>query len=373
MKTCPYCGKENKDDATACWDCGTELPAAQAPRAPQPMAAAPSLLDGNVFSSSLSFEEGFHRVDWQIIIDWVEAHVSAEERNNAWTDAARSWVGRLRDDLGAGYVVRESREFILLADLPEETAARVLHAAENAAAAIRENLRPVAWGGATSKGVMLVFAEEDDYYQYVSYYERDGIHPRSGGVYIHLGYGHIAMPWQTEFQATSTIVHELTHECVAHLSLPIWLNEGVAVVLEKEITPARGRQRAPVMEHELAERHFAFWNEQNIQSFWAGTSFHEAGDSNELSYSLAEVLVRLLTEKGKPFLDFLNQAQGDDAGQTAALEILGTSLGDIAGTFLGEGDWRPRRKAIVDCWKAAGWMPPVPADNPEGKSSPHAP
>jgi hypothetical protein len=45
----------------------------------------------------------------------------------------------------------------------------------------------------------------------------------------------------------------------------------------------------------------------------------------------------------------------EDAGQTAALEILGADLGEIAGTFLGEGNWRPQRKALIACWETAKW------------------
>jgi len=115
--------------------------------------------------------------------------------------------------------------------------------------------------------------------------------------------------------------------------------------------------RPPIMWDELAERHFAFWNEANIQSFWAGTSFYVPGDSNELSYSLAQVFLKLLQERaqGDAFRVFLEAATQDDAGQTAAMDVIGIDLGDIAGEFLGEGCWRPQRKAMKACWEAAGW------------------
>jgi hypothetical protein len=111
------------------------------------------------------------------------------------------------------------------------------------------------------------------------------------------------------------------------------------------------------MWHELAERHIGFWTEKNIQSFWAGTSFCEPGDANQLSYSLAEVFVKLLSEKGdrQALCAFLQAANQDDAGQTAAIDILSADLGQIAETFLGEGNWRPQRKAMIGCWEAAGW------------------
>lgn len=124
--------------------------------------------------------------------------------------------------------------------------------------------------------------------------------------------------------------------------------------MRSTVRPSAG---APVMWDELAERHFAFWSEDNIQSFWAGTSFYIPGDSNELSYSLAQVFVKLLTERrdAAAFRAFLETARHDDAGQTAAMDILGSDLGEIAATFLGEGNWRPQRKAMKSCWETAGW------------------
>ena len=56
------------------------------------------------------------------------------------------------------------------------------------------------------------------------------------------------------------------------------------------------------------------------------------------------------------------------------MDLLGIDLGEIAGTFLGQGNWRPQRKAMVRCWEAVGWPKPqgdeddnLPADGcPDG-------
>ncbi|MBU6402300.1 MAG: hypothetical protein KGS61_18430 [Verrucomicrobia bacterium] len=37
------------------------------------------------------------------------------------------------------------------------------------------------------------------------------------------------------------------------------------------------------------------------------------------------------------------------------LDCLGVNLGDTVATFLGEGNWRPYRKSMVDRWEVAGW------------------
>lgn len=220
--------------------------------------------------------------------------------------------------------------------------------------------------------MLLVFSEDDDYYHYLSHFSMDGEQPASGGVSIRGGYPHIAIPWRDHSDAAYALVHELTHDCLGHLSLPLWLNEGVAVKLQKAVAPpqlplGQGEQTSlyaaainwnpPVMWDELAERHFSFWSRENIQAFWAGTSFFEPGDASELSYSLAEVLVNLLTEKATrgDFQAFLDAARQDDAGQTAAWDILGLKLGELAGTFLGQGDWQPQRKELIEFWERAGW------------------
>jgi len=72
-----------------------------------------------------------------------------------------------------------------------------------------------------------------------------------------------------------------------------------------------------------------------------------------LSYNLSQILLNLLRQQHREIADFVRLARREDAGQNAALDCLGVDLGDLASIFLGPGDWRPRRKAIADCWKAA--------------------
>src|SRR5687768_11102477 len=109
------------------------------------------------------------------------------------------------------------------------------------------------------------------------------------------GYPHMAIRHESSVQDAQTLVHELTHHCVTHLPIPVWLNEGVAQRLQRAIVGVyapRAHEGAsshywaaisnwvpPLMWDELAEKHHAFWNEQNIQEFWAGTSFNQSGDA----------------------------------------------------------------------------------------------
>lgn len=174
-----------------------------------------------------------------------------------------------------------------------------------------------------------------------------GIHPTSGGCLIHKDYVHIAIPY-VPHGLRQTIAHELTHNCLVHLKLPLWLNEGLAQLFQHAVAT----QPRPLLNHELRERHLAFWNEQTVQEFWAGVSFRKPGDSNHLSYSLAEIILNLLTENQGDWGGFIKNADWRDAGQTAAFDFLGADLGSVMATFLGEGDWRPRRKEMAALWEA---------------------
>jgi len=289
------------------------------------------------------FVEGFSRPDWKHIQSFVVGKVPKEERLSAWNVIAEAWLRQLAHDLGGDARIHESERFFCLSDLDPDAAHALLTYAESTRTVIQHILKEVAWSGYYGKHVLLIFADPDDYYSYVSYYYPEGYHSLSSGVFLREGYAHIAFPYVNPGFAEHVLVHELTHNLLAHLPIPLWLNEGLAVLIERQMS--RG---AFDIDPESVKRHAKHWNTNTIQEFWAGSSFHVPGESNELSYSLAEILIRLLSESGLNLTDFITAADYRDAGQDAAVSILGLDLGELVARFLGTGPWRPQRKAIAE-------------------------
>ena len=124
---------------------------------------------------------------------------------------------------------------------------------------------------------------------------------------------------------------------LAHLPIPLWLNEGLAVNMEQSIT------RLPQfrLTKEKQVKHQQFWQEKEVQEFWAGTSFSRPDQGNELSYQLAQLIVLSLSEDYERFAQFVNTANFSDAGEAAAIEVYGGSIGAVIHQYFGEGARSP--------------------------------
>ena len=249
--------------------------------------------------------------------------------------------------MGGGAQVISSRSFFCMSDLPPQKIRDLLAYTEATYRTVTSFLRAAAWAVITASMCFLLFADHDDYFAYTSYFQRAGTHILSGGMFIRRGYAHVAMPYTNVFLAQHVLVHELTHNLLCHLPIPLWLNEGLAVTSEKMVLNENF-----ILDRELAERHRRHWNEINLQAFWAGKTYNMPGDDSELSYSLGEILVRLIAEKGEKFIPFVQSADWRDGGQTAAHSRFWGGSGRDGGRFSGAGDWRPQRKAIADHLKA---------------------
>jgi hypothetical protein len=132
-------------------------------------------------------------------------------------------------------------------------------------------------------------------------------------------------------QVEATIAHEMTHSCLEHLPLPLWLNEGLAVNTEERLTGVKPSLLTPDRLHDKLRR---FWSVVSIQEFWSGRSFDRPGDSNQLSYALARIIVEQLAKDWGPFREFVLRADRADAGAAAARECLGLDLGSIVTVLL---------------------------------------
>jgi hypothetical protein len=222
-----------------------------------------------------------------------------------------------------------------------------LPAAERCRAALLDTLAGVAEISAPGKMPIVVLDGPDVYYQYLAPYDPEGEFGSSAGVQIREGFPHIALMNCEFFALERTLAHELTHAALVHLSLPLWVEEGLAQMFERSMSA----DRSALIDNEAGQRHERFWRNHSLNQFWNGAGFHRATPAQRFSYQLAEVLVTLLVEEHRPhwlglsrhrqqrFFQFLLHADRQDAGEAAAREYLGTSLSDIAAKFLGPGDW----------------------------------
>jgi hypothetical protein len=344
LNTCIYCGSSSQGGET-CSKCKNDISDSSPGEGPFQDEFLPCGFDSSELDSidlGFSFEEGFSRPDWKQVWLRVQHRFGKEEWHDVYQELARKWLLQLKEDIGGSYRIHESAHFYLLCAEANRPAKKLLRYAEDALEKIEAYLGAADKTKVFGKKVILSFSEEDDYYQYISYFYREGEHNLSSGIFLTRGYAHIAFPLRDIFAARQLLIHELVHNCLFGRSIPLWLEEGLAQLAERAIL-----NRGFLVNRETAEAHRAFWDEQRIQEFWSGLSFQRTGESNQLSYSLAAILVYILSQRAQNFREFIKRVERPDAGQNAALEVLDCCLGNALEGLLGQGDWRPNRKVIA--------------------------
>lgn len=276
----------------------------------------------------------------------VRKSFGREEWHAIYHEVSKQWLLELKEGLGGDYRCRESHNFLLLGAEGSVVSQTVLSYAEKSLDTIEANLGPLVNRKTYGKHVILAFSEPDDYYTYISHYHSDGDHSLSAGIFLSRGYMHIAFPFKFVYSTKGVLAHELVHNCIHHLNVPTWVHEGMAQRLEHVVLG-----RGFLLDREAVAEHYEYWNRENIQKFWAGTSFYGSDKGNQLSYQLSSILTEVLGGNWNDFLSFVQQCDPRDGGQDAALGVLGRCLGKTVEDFLGPGEWRPERKAIAAQWE----------------------
>ncbi|MCW1925431.1 hypothetical protein OKA05_22915 [Luteolibacter arcticus] len=286
--------------------------------------------------------QGYAMPDWEAIWDEVEAEHPPEAWHEVWCEIAREWMATVRDRLGGNYAIRESKNFLLVSTASEQKAVEVLQFLERIHARIQQTIPALLPEALYGQCPVLAFTDENDFYDYVSgYFDDDGEFGAMGGVYLNRGYGHFALPSPQLDHYAAVMSHELCHSFLSHLPLPLWLDEAITQGVEHSITGALPY----VLDREIIRRHRDYWDEKLLQSFWTGDSFGFPDDGQELSYHLARFILHSLHQGGttpREEMDrFFLTATYEDAGQSAAQEVFGISLGECLVPLLGEGNWDP--------------------------------
>lgn len=316
--------------------------------APEPHAAAAVAADPvvRVGGSELDLRrdarerEGFLHPDWARVWDWVDS-LPESARAEAWLACERTWLSLLRDALGADYRLHESGHGFLLSAQPPRTAQVTLQYLDSTLRRVRGLLEDLAASADMGKEILVVFANEDDYYRYVGYYYPDeGEFAMSSGMFLHAGCSHFVVHGEELSNFEPVIVHEMTHSQLSHLPIPAWLNEGMAVNAEQRLTRI-GADAWSVQQ--LEAKHRKFWTPETIQQFWSGAAYLRPDEGSELAYDLGRLIVNGLSSDWDGFKRFALVANLQDAGAAAAHEQLGLDLGEFVRHFLGhdDGDWGP--------------------------------
>jgi hypothetical protein len=287
----------------------------------------------------LPLQQAFMPVNGFPLLDWQEVNTALAGLEDAERPAARIacqrlWLEHMRHTLGSHFQLCETERAFVLSSLEEGPQ----HASAAYVASTRKKVTHLLSGlaafPAEDKSILLVLDDEEQYYHYVSvYYPSEGEFAFSGGMFINAGCPHFVVRRADLTQIEPVIAHELTHSALAHLNLPPWLDEGIAVNTERRIAGTLPSLHTP---REIDAMQRRFWGQAEIQQFWSGESFQRTDDGNLLSYELARVLVEHMARDWTRFAEFVRHARRDDAGAASARQHLGIDLGAAAAALMGK-------------------------------------
>lgn len=292
-------------------------------------------------ASFISAQSGLAALDWEKVHEWIEHEVPLTLQAQAWTQCERGWLLHLRDKLGPTYYLIEDDSTFVLSSLEQRLADVALAFIGRARKRILGTLQGLADCGDFGKDILVVCADTEDYFRYIAqYYPEEQEIVRSSGVFLSEGCGHfVTMDADLTFMEP-VIIHELTHSYLMHLSIPTWLNEGIAVNVEHRLA---GQQRGEFTPMQMMVKHQDYWTASTIQAFWSGKAFH-IQDSSMLAYDLATNMVTHLAKNWAIFTQFALNAHWEDAGAQAAQQELGISLGEYVCLMLDkayDANWEP--------------------------------
>ncbi|MBK7877488.1 MAG: hypothetical protein IPJ77_17430 [Planctomycetes bacterium] len=294
----------------------------------------------------LARSDAFPRPRWKEIDAFLAERAPESEWPSLYDSAAREWAVATCAALGDGYETSESREFLFVSPFAKPVFEARHAFAERCRRRILEELLPGiarVWG--FGKHVAFVFRDVETYYSYVApFYPEPGAFAASAGMFLGAwsaehphGYGHFVLRAGDLKQLDHALAHELVHNLLASLPLPLWLDEGLATSLDAQL--AHGPPL--VVRREDLDEHRATWGAGGIQEFWSGRAWEHPDDRNRLAYQLAQMAVRALAKEYASFRAFVLRAHREDGGEHAAREVYGRSLGELVGQMLGPGEWAP--------------------------------
>jgi hypothetical protein len=285
----------------------------------EPFPVVPHLFNGHDFPI----------LDWEALESWAGDGPAGRA---AIENGRRAWLTHFRDVLEGTHLL-ETRDAWVLSSYEPHLAKTVAAFVSATRGRILRLLDGIARLSPQERSIFVALDSQELYYQYIAnYYPEDGEFSFSGGMYVNAGCPHFVTVKQELIQLEPVVAHELTHSALAHLKLPLWLDEGIAVTTEHHVSDLT--RRNPRDQVELIGKHLDFWNAERMQEFWSGESFQRVDEGHTLSYDLATQIVGLAGREWDAFVKFATAAQRADGGAAAAQAAFNLDLGRLAAMAL---------------------------------------
>lgn len=287
----------------------------------------------------------FTTLDWKQAYSWIEHNIPQKIQSQAYLACQKTWLLYLRDNFiqrNPSYTLWEDQSGFILSTLDQNLSLAALAFIYRAKKRILHTLGDIGFENTDAKDTLIICENADDYYRYImQYFPNNSETIPSSGVFINSGYGHFVTINANLSLIEPVIIHELTHSCLSNLPLPVWLNEGLAVSIEKHLTR---NSTTEFSHHQMQHMHTNYWTTKTIQEFWFGQSFNTTA-SSRLAYDLAKNMVQLLGKNWKQFTQFALNAHMNDAGTTSAQKHFDFTLGQCVCILLHQpysDSWEPQ-------------------------------
>jgi hypothetical protein len=271
-------------------------------------------------------------VDWERFFLFLDSNFKdIKAGGHEWDKILLRWLDVCATDLGPTYKISESNNFFFLSAETEHKSKEILVAAEKALNYINQIFSDLLieekW-----RRVIILFDDTERYLDYMEFYRGEhSISASATGVFLQgAGYQHIVLRPNDLFDLNLTVAHELTHYILAPYPIPLWLNEGLAVTVEKHFY---GKKM--FLSAENFRRHQELWTPENIEKFLSGEAFLQLDP--ELTYGLAEILVASLLELDKEtFVRIIRNMSPEKGGAEVLKKELDVDLKEIIQDFLSQ-------------------------------------
>jgi hypothetical protein len=223
--------------------------------------------------------------------------------------------------LGSGYSVSRRDDFNIFSSLPPHKVEKCFEFAMYAKGRVSGLFPEIEFSGPNGSWDIVLTETNDDLLKYLSYITG----PSFDGGIIPGDQPHFLMPYLESDTLDGALAHELIHASLRNFDTPKWVEEGLAMSVEINMS----HRSSPLADMDRIKELRSFYQINDPSTVLDDDAFW-APEKSDKSYDLSFLMVSSLIRNRKNFFEFIEAVSDDDAGEKALLEIYGLDIYEFA-------------------------------------------